>query len=52
MINISSRKEAQAQVQDERFPLRQIIDHIPPHDLFHRLPHPHEKALAARRRSD
>ena len=29
MINISLRKEAEAQVEDERFLLRQLIDHIP-----------------------
>ena len=29
MINISRRKEAEAQVEDERFLLRQLIDHIP-----------------------
>ena len=29
MINISRRKQAEAQVEDERFLLRQLIDHIP-----------------------
>ncbi len=29
MIDISRRKEAEAQVEDERFLLRQLIDHIP-----------------------
>ena len=29
MINISRRKEAEAQVEEERFLLRQLIDHIP-----------------------
>lgn len=29
MINISSRKAAEAQVEDERFLLRQLIDHVP-----------------------
>jgi sigma-B regulation protein RsbU (phosphoserine phosphatase) len=34
MINISRRKEAEAQVEDERFLLRQLIDHIPVHIYF------------------
>jgi len=34
MINISRRKEAEAQVEDERFLLRQLIDHIPVHVYF------------------
>jgi sigma-B regulation protein RsbU (phosphoserine phosphatase) len=29
MMNISRRKQAEAQVEDERFLLRQLIDHIP-----------------------
>jgi sigma-B regulation protein RsbU (phosphoserine phosphatase) len=29
MINISRRKEAEAQVEEERFLLRQLIDHVP-----------------------
>jgi sigma-B regulation protein RsbU (phosphoserine phosphatase) len=29
MIDISRRKEAEAQVEDERFLLRQLIDHVP-----------------------
>ena len=29
MIDISRRKDAEAQVEDERFLLRQLIDHIP-----------------------
>ena len=34
MINISRRKDAEAQVEDERFILRQLIDHIPSHVYF------------------
>lgn len=34
MINISRRKEAEAQVEEERFLLRQMIDHIPVHIYF------------------
>jgi sigma-B regulation protein RsbU (phosphoserine phosphatase) len=34
MINISRRKEVEAQVDDERFLLRQLIDHIPVHVYF------------------
>lgn len=34
MINISRRKEAEAQVEDERYLLRQLIDHIPVHVYF------------------
>lgn len=34
MINISQRKQAEAQVEDERFLLRQLIDHIPVHVYF------------------
>jgi sigma-B regulation protein RsbU (phosphoserine phosphatase) len=34
MINISLRKQAEAQVEDERFLLRQLIDHIPVHVYF------------------
>lgn len=34
MINISRRKEVEAQVEDERFLLRQLIDHIPVHVYF------------------
>ncbi len=34
IINISRRKEAEAQVEDERFLLRQLIDHIPVHVYF------------------
>lgn len=34
MINISRRKEAEAQVEEERFLLRQLIDHIPVHVYF------------------
>lgn len=34
MINISLRKQAEAQVEDERFLLRQLIDHIPLHVYF------------------
>lgn len=34
MINISLRKEAEAQVEEERFLLRQLIDHIPVHVYF------------------
>ena len=29
MINISQRKAAEAQVEEERFLLRQLIDHVP-----------------------
>ena len=34
MIDISRRKDAEAQVEDERFLLRQLIDHIPRAGLF------------------
>ena len=34
MINISLRKQAEAQVEEERFLLRQLIDHIPVHVYF------------------
>ncbi len=34
MINISRRKEVESQVEDERFLLRQLIDHIPVHVYF------------------
>ncbi len=34
MIDISRRKEAEAQVEDERFLLRQLLDHIPVHVYF------------------
>lgn len=34
MINISRRKEAEGQVEDERFLLRQLIEHIPLHVYF------------------
>lgn len=34
IINISRRKEAEAQVEEERFLLRQMIDHIPVHIYF------------------
>ncbi len=34
MINISRRKEAEAQVEEERFLLRQLIDNIPVHVYF------------------
>lgn len=37
MIDISLRKEAEAQVEDERFLLRQLIDHIPVHLYFKNL---------------
>lgn len=33
-INISRRKEAEAQVEEERFILRQLIDHIPSHVYY------------------
>jgi len=34
MINISLRKAAEAQIEEERFLLRQLIDHIPVHVYF------------------
>ncbi len=34
MMDISLRKEAEAQVEDERFLLRQMLDHIPVHVYF------------------
>lgn len=34
MINISRRKQAEAQVEEERFLLRQLIDNIPVHVYF------------------
>lgn len=34
MINISRRKEAESQVEEERFLLRQLINHIPVHVYF------------------
>ena len=34
MIDISLRKDAEAQVEDERFLLRQLLDHIPVHVYF------------------
>ncbi len=34
MIDISRRKDAEAQVEDERFLLRQLLDHIPVHVYF------------------
>lgn len=34
MIDISLRKAAEAQVEDERFLLRQLLDHIPVHVYF------------------
>jgi len=34
IIDISLRKQAEAQVEDERFILRQLIDHIPSHVYF------------------
>jgi len=34
MINISRRKNAEAQVEEDRFLLRQLIDHIPVHIYF------------------
>jgi len=34
MININRRKEAEAQVEEERFLLRQLIDHVPVHVYF------------------
>ncbi len=37
MIDISRRKEAEAQVEEERFQLRQLIDHIPVQVYFKNL---------------